>query len=197
MNKTPELNSETLGRGRRKKWDMDRIEQLFMGGAEMSDILRLPEFSKMSRFYLKNCMVKGKWIDKRKKLRESVANIVAPKMEDLMAAETSAHYQFMLKQIAEERAQVESRYKTGNIKDQSARLDVLSQYEKMATRALGLDENNMHDRKGLSVNAMISLHVEGPRKAVEGEIVSAEYVRVENHGEKVEESEMESESGSD
>ncbi len=76
MNKTPELNSETLGRGRRKKWDMDRIEQLFMGGAEMSDILRLPEFSKMSRFYLKNCMVKGKWIDKRKKLRESVANIV-------------------------------------------------------------------------------------------------------------------------
>jgi hypothetical protein len=118
-------------------------------------------------------------------------------MEDLMAAETSAHYQFMLKQIAEERAQVEGRYKTGNIKDQSARLDVLAQYEKMATRALGLDENNMHDRKGLSVNAMISLHVEGPRKAVEGEIVSAEYVRVETHGEKVEQMETESESGSD
>jgi hypothetical protein len=176
---------------------MDRIEQLFMGGAEMSDILKLPEFSKMSRFYLKNCMVKGKWIDKRKKLRESVANIVAPKMEDLMAAETSAHYQFMLKQIAEERAQVESRYKTGNIKDQSARLDVLAQYEKMATRALGLDENNMHDRKGLSVNAMISLHVEGPRKAVEGEIVSAEYVINENHGANVGESETESGEGSD
>jgi len=69
MNKTPELDANTLGRGRRKKWDMDRIEQLFMGGAEMSDILKLPEFSKMSRFYLKNCMVKGKWIDKRKKLR--------------------------------------------------------------------------------------------------------------------------------
>jgi hypothetical protein len=38
---------------------------------------------------------------------------------------------------------------------------------------------------------MISLHVEGPRKAVEGEIVSAEYVKVENHGAKVEESETE------
>jgi hypothetical protein len=67
----------------------------------------------------------------------------------------------------------------------------------MATRALGLDENNMHDRKGLSVNAMISLHVEGPRKAVEGEVVSAEYVKVETHGVNVEESETEGESGSD
>jgi hypothetical protein len=44
---------------------------------------------------------------------------------------------------------------------------------------------------------MISLHVEGPRKAVEGEIVSAEYVINENHGANVEESETESESGSD
>jgi len=62
---------------------------------------------------------------------------------------------------------------------------------------LGLDENNMHDRKGLSVNAMISLHVEGPRKAVEGEIVSTEYVINENNGANVKESETESESGSD
>jgi hypothetical protein len=43
---------------------------------------------------------------------------------------------------------------------------------------------------------MISLHVEGPRKAVEGEIVSAEYVRVETHGEKVEQMETESGEGS-
>jgi hypothetical protein len=44
---------------------------------------------------------------------------------------------------------------------------------------------------------MISLHVEGPRKAVEGEIVSAEYVRVENHGANVEEMETEGGEGSD
>jgi hypothetical protein len=42
---------------------------------------------------------------------------------------------------------------------------------------LGLDENNVHDRKGLSVNAMINLHVTGPTKADKIEIVSAEYVR--------------------
>jgi len=176
MNKTPELNSETLGRGSRKKWDMEKIETLFMGGAEMSDILKLPEFSLMSKFYLKNCMVKGKWIDKRKRLREEVANVVAPKLEDAMASETIAHYAFMLREIAAERVQIETRHKSGNIKDQAQRLDVLAEYEKIATRALGLDENNMHDRKGLSVNAMISLHVSGPTKADKVEIVSTQYV---------------------
>ena len=198
MNKTPELNAEKLGRGKgRKKWDMEKIETLFMGGAEMSDILKLPEFAQMSKFYLKNCMVKGRWIEKRKRLREQVANVVAPKLEDLMVAETANHYTFMLREIAAERKQIEERHKTGNIKEQAQRLDILAEYEKIATRALGLDENNMHDRKGLSVNAMISLHVEGPRKAVEGEIVSGEYVISQNHGEKVEESETESGSGSD
>jgi hypothetical protein len=44
----------------------------------------------------------------------------------------------------------------------------------MATRALGLDENNLHDRKGLNINAMISLHVEGPKKAVDIDIVPTE-----------------------
>jgi hypothetical protein len=188
MNKTPETPVEKLGRGKgRKKWDMEKIETLFMGGAEMSDILKLPEFSQMSRFYLKNCMVKWKWIEKRKRLREQVANVVAPKLEDLMAVETANHYTFMLREIAAERKQIEERHKTGNIKEQAARLDVLAEYEKIATRALGLDENNMHDRKGLSVNAMINLHVTGPTKADKIEIVSAEYVQsaedVENESE--------------
>ena len=51
---------------------------------------------------------------------------------------------------------------------------MLAQYEKMATRALGLDENNLHDRKGLNINAMISLHVEGPKKAEDITIVPVE-----------------------
>ena len=184
MNKTPELNSEKLGRGKgRKKWDMEKIETLFMGGAEMSDILKLPEFAQMSKFYLKNCMVKGRWIEKRKRLREQVANVVAPKLEDLMVAETANHYQFMLREIAAERKQIEERHKSGNIKEQAARLDILAEYEKIATRALGLDENNMHDRKGLSVNAMIQLHVTGPQKADKIEIVSGEYVHASEESE--------------
>jgi hypothetical protein len=80
----------------------------------------------------------------------------------------------MLSQISEERKQIEIRTKSGNIKDQAGRLDVLAQYEKMATRALGLDENNLHDRKGLNINAMISLHVEGPKKAEDITIVPLE-----------------------
>jgi hypothetical protein len=170
---------------------MEKIETLFMGGAEMSDILKLPEFSLMSKFYLKNCMVKGKWIDKRKRLREEVANVVAPKLEDAMASETIAHYAFMLREIAAERVQIETRHKSGNIKDQAQRLDVLAEYEKIATRALGLDENNMHDKKGLSVNAMISLHVSGPTKADKVEIVSTQYVDAVEGLEKEEKSDTE------
>jgi hypothetical protein len=168
-----EYNAETLGT-RRRKWDVAKIEQLYMAGAELGDILKTPEFSKLSKNYLKNLMVQGKWIAKRLKLREEVANTLAPKMEDVMRRETENHYNFMLTQIADERKQIEIRAKSGNIKDQAGRLDVLAQYEKMATRALGLDENNLHDRKGLNINAMISLHVEGPKKAEEITIVPVE-----------------------
>jgi len=168
-----EYNAETLGT-RRRKWDVAKIEQLYMAGAELGDILKTPEFSKLSKNYLKNLMVAGKWIAKRAKLREEVANTLAPRMEDVMQKETENHYNFMLTQIAEERKQIEIRNKSGNIKDQSARLDVLAQYEKMATRALGLDENNLHDRKGLNINAMISLHVEGPKKALDIDVVPVE-----------------------
>jgi hypothetical protein len=159
---------------RKRKWDVAKIEQLYMAGAELHDILKTPEFEKMSKNYLKNLMVAGKWISKRTKLREEVANTLAPKMEDVMRKETESHYNFMLTQIADERKQIEIRAKSGNIKDQSARLDVLAQYEKMATRALGLDENNLHDRKGLNINAMISLHMEGPKKAEDITIVPLE-----------------------
>ena len=169
-----EYNAETLGTRGRRKWDVAKIEQLYMAGAELGDILKTPEFEKMSKNYLKNLMVQGKWIAKRIKLREEVANTLAPKMEDIMRTETENHYNFMLTQIAEERKQIEIRNKSGNIKDQAGRLDVLAQYEKMATRALGLDENNLHDRKGLNINAMISLHVEGPKKAVDIDIVPVE-----------------------
>jgi len=187
-----EYNAETLGtRGRmrgNRKWDVAKIEQLYMAGAELGDILKTPEFEKMSKNYLKNLMVAGKWIAKRAKLREEVANTLAPKMEDIMRQETEAHYNFMLQQISEERKQIEIRNKSGNIKDQSARLDVLAQYEKMATRALGLDENNLHDRKGLNINAMISLHVEGPKKAVDIDIVPEKHsTLVEGDFEPVEE----------
>ena len=168
-----EYNAETLGT-RRRKWDVAKIEQLYMAGAELGDILKTEEFSKMSKNYLKNLMVQGRWISKRLKLREEVANTLAPKMEDVMRRETENHYNFMLQQISEERKQIEIRNKSGNIKDQAGRLDVLAQYEKMATRALGLDENNLHDRKGLNINAMISLHVEGPKKAEDITIVPVE-----------------------
>jgi hypothetical protein len=57
----------------------------------------------------------------------------------------------------------------------------------------------MHDKKGLSVNAMINLHVTGPTKADKIEIVSAEYVQSAEGSEN--ESELativESEEGSD
>ena len=87
-----EYNIESLGtrgvkRGNRK-WDTAKIEALYMAGAELGDILKTPEFEKMSKNYLKNLMVQGKWIAKRIKLREEVANTLAPKMEDVMRTET-------------------------------------------------------------------------------------------------------------
>jgi hypothetical protein len=195
MNKTPDINPETFGRGRRKKWDVDEIERLYMGGAEISDILKQPKFENMSKFYLKNLMVKGKWVDKRKALRAQVSAIAAPKLEEVMAKETEAHYHFMLQQIAEERQQIVARAKGGNIKDQAARLDVLAEYEKIASRALGLDEQNVHDKKGLSVNAMISLHMTGPQKAEQIQIVSSECISSDLSAGKYEDKVTQEESG--
>jgi hypothetical protein len=66
-------------------------------------------------------------------------------------------------------------------------LEVLSELDKTARRTLGLDDQNVGDKRAMSVNAMISLHMTGPQKAEEVEVISTQYVEEEN-GQQVEES---------
>ena len=161
----------------RKKWDMDKVRTLYIQGMEIVDIVKMPEFNGLSRFYVKNVMIKGKWSQQRQMIRTQATGMIEKTIVDAMKEQTEDHLRFMLKQISEERAEIVARRKQGNIKDQRERLEVLAELDKTARRTLGLDEQNLADKRTMSVNAMISLHVTPPSKAEEVEVISTEHIK--------------------
>jgi hypothetical protein len=160
----------------RKKWDMDKVRALYIQGIEIADIVNMPEFNGLSRFYVKNVMIKGKWSHQRQMIRTQSTGLIEKTIIDAMKEQTEDHLRFMLKQVSEERAEIVARKKMGNIKDQRERLEVLSELDKTARRTLGLDEQNIADRKTMSVNAMISLHMTPPKANEEVEIVTGKHI---------------------
>ena len=173
--------------GGRRKWDMDKVRALYIQGNEITDIVKLPEFIGLSKFYVKNVMIKGQWSKQRELIRVQSTGLIEKKIIEAMRDETEKHLRFMLQQVSEERGEIVARKKLGNIKDQKERLEVLSELDKTARRTLGLDDQNVGDKRAMSVNAMISLHMTGPQKAEEVEVISTQYVEEEN-GQQVEES---------
>jgi hypothetical protein len=173
--------------GGRRKWDMDKVRALYIQGNEITDIVKLPEFIGLSKFYVKNVMIKGQWSKQRELIRVQSTGLIEKKIIEAMRDETEKHLRFMLQQVSEERGEIVARRKLGNIKDQKERLEVLSELDKTARRTLGLDDQNVGDKRAMSVNAMISLHMTGPQKAEEVEVISTQYVEEEN-GQQVEES---------
>ncbi len=173
--------------GGRRKWDMDKVRALYIQGNEITDIVKLPEFIGLSKFYVKNVMIKGQWSKQRELIRVQSTGLIEKKIIEAMRDETEKHLRFMLQQVSEERGEIVARKKLGNIKDQKERLEVLSELDKTARRTLGLDDQNVGDKRAMSVNAMISLHMTGPQKAEEVEVISTQYVE-EEKGQQVEES---------
>lgn len=171
--------------GGRRKWDMDKVRALYIQGNEITDIVKLPEFIGLSKFYVKNVMIKGQWSKQRELIRVQSTGLIEKKIIEAMRDETEKHLRFMLQQVSEERGEIVARKKLGNIKDQSERLAVLSDLDKTARRTLGLDDQNVGDKRAMSVNAMISLHMTGPQKAEEVEVISTQYVE-EGKGQQVE-----------
>ena len=170
----------------RKKWDMEKVRALYIQGMEVADIVKMPEFNGLSRFYVKNVMIKGKWSHQRQLIRTQSTGLIEKTIVEAMKEQTEDHLRFMLKQISEERAEIVSRKKQGNIKEQRERLEVLAELDKTARRTLGLDDQNIGDKRAMSVNAMISLHMTAPAKAEEVEIVSGKHI-IDGEVEEVEE----------
>ena len=160
----------------RKKWDMDKVRALYIQGNEIADIVKMPEFNGLSRFYVKNVMIKGQWSKQRQLIRVQSTGMIEKTIIEAMTDQTEEHLRFMLKQVSEERAEIVARKKMGNSKEQRERLEVLSELDKTARRTLGLDDQNIGDKRAMSVNAMISLHMTGPQKAEEVEVISGQYV---------------------
>ena len=159
---------------------MDKVRALYIQGNEITDIVKLPEFIGLSKFYVKNVMIKGQWSKQRELIRVQSTGLIEKKIIEAMRDETEKHLRFMLQQVSEERGEIVARKKLGNIKDQKERLEVLSELDKTARRTLGLDDQNVGDKRAMSVNAMISLHMTGPQKAEEVEVISTQYVEEGN-----------------
>lgn len=166
-------------KARPQKWDIDYARTLYIQGSELSDIVKLPEFQGLSRYYLKNLMVRGRWKAQRDLTRSQAAGLIEKSLVESIKDHQEAHLKFMLAQIDQERSEIVARKKLGNVKDQKERLEILSELDKTARRTLGLDDQNVGDKQALSLNAMINLHVTGPQKADALEIISGEYQKKE------------------
>lgn len=151
--------------GRPRKWDMEKLKTLYLAGGELQDLMKLPEFEGLSYFYLKKIATRERWSSQKSMVRTQAHALVEKSLIENIKEQTDKHYQFMLKQIDDEREQIVKRRKLTGTKDQKERLDLLESLEKIARRTLGLDEQNIADKQAASINAMISLHVSPPSKA--------------------------------
>lgn len=147
------------------KWDWAAIKNLYMSGAEISEIVLMPEYKGLSRAYVKNIMCKEGWAKQKQLVVTQASGMAEKNIVTTMKEQTEEHYKFMLGQITEERKQIEDRRKLSGTKDQRERLDLLESLEKIARRTLGLDQQEIGNKQAMSINAMISLHVTPPEKS--------------------------------
>ena len=147
------------------KWDWAAIKNLYMSGAEISEIVLMPEYKGLSIAYVKNIMCKEGWAKQKQLVVTQASGMAEKNIVTTMKEQTEEHYKFMLGQITEERKQIEDRRKLSGTKDQRERLDLLESLEKIARRTLGLDQQEIGNKQAMSINAMISLHVTPPEKS--------------------------------
>ena len=172
------------------KWDWAAIKNLYMSGAEISEIVLMPEYKGLSRAYVKNIMCKEGWAKQKQLVVTQASGMAEKNIVTTMKEQTEEHYKFMLRQITEERQQIEERRKLTGTKDQRERLDLLESLEKIARRTLGLDQQEIGNKQAMSINAMISLHVTPPEKSVIGN--DSQYVTM-SHNLRVKEVNLEEE----
>jgi hypothetical protein len=156
------------------KHDWLFIKNMYMAGMEKGDLLKLPECAALSHAYLSRKMYSERWPQERRNLQHKVKSVMGLTLHEQIAQAGASHYQFMLKELADERQIIASRMKTTNMADQKERLDLIVKLEGLVRKTLGLDDMTPGDSNKNSYNVMISIHQGEARRngsVIEGAIL--------------------------
>lgn len=150
----------------KQKWNKDLIRQLYLAGYDIPEIIKLDQFSALSANYLQKMVYGERWHELRKQLREQAKALGDLQLTDLFKQQGDEHYRFIVDQLEKHRDLIRKRPITGTREGQQKDLSLLSDYDALARKVLGLDKSEgPGDRNQMALRALISIQQNGPQKA--------------------------------
>lgn len=128
-----------------KKWNWELFDFLYIQGLPISDIIKLPDFTGLSKTYAEVRANRSGLSKKRRLIKDSVSHIAVKDAGNQIEDLRNKYTEFALKEVEEEMGIITSRVKTLSTADQKERLDILNTFSKFAERRLGLDKIDQQD----------------------------------------------------
>jgi len=154
------------GRRDKQKWNKDLIRQLYFSGYDIPEIIKLEMFKTLSPNYLQKMVYQERWHEQRKELREQAKALGDIQLVDMFKKQGDEHYRFMIEQLEKHREIIRKREISDSLKGQKEHVALLNDYDTLARRTLGLNEqDNPKDRGTMAIKAMILIQQNGPLKA--------------------------------
>jgi hypothetical protein len=139
------------------KWDWDLIKALYIHGMTAAEICRQPECDGLSEAYLRVQIHRFRWVEEKRVIASKVAQGIGDSLHDRRKTAIDKHYEFVLKELDDEKEIYKSRIKTTAFKDQQQRIALLDNIEQLGRRVLKLDDLPAGDKTKQGFNIMIQL----------------------------------------
>lgn len=144
-------------------WDWDVIQALYMGGMELSQIVKIPRFTELSLKYLQNKASREKWKDSRDAARLEGTGEIAQSLITKMGQAEQDHQHWVLDALDEERRIFEKTKTKGGGKDQIMRLEVIERINNNVRKTLGLDDRKPLNDQQKNLGILIHLKSHPPK----------------------------------
>lgn len=158
--------------GAHRKFDLDLAKSFFVAGMSQEDIIKQPGFETMSIKYLRKVSWEEKWTQERKTALAAAAGMVSngcvPTVANLIKKKSQhieEHYSFMFGELESFRKLIEAERKQSGPKHINIRMGMVSEYNDLATKVLGLNENPAGDDNSIGFAFLSAIHTAQPGTA--------------------------------
>lgn len=155
--------------GANRKYDLDLAKSLYMMGMEVSEILEQPQFEGMSPKYLNKIRWEGHWATERKAAHAAALTLEGEHRKKAQvetikdkAWQIKDHYRFTYAELEAIRKLIEGEKKQSGAKNIRAHMDMVADYNDLATKVLGLDEQPGGDPNEMGWAFLTQVHTAKP-----------------------------------
>lgn len=140
------------------KYDWDAIKACYIAGMSHQDICKQFEDTGITSNYLARQISTKGWLKEKMGIQAVGKLNAGTKIQDQVSDKIEKYLNFIQTQIEQEQIIATARFKTGSIKDQKERLDVLKQIKDLATETYGLQDRKPGDANADGYNFLIAIH---------------------------------------